>query len=117
MGFIFSILAFFILRGHAKFVAINRFNSYRLLNSILLLTQPFARYSFLSFPGVTSQTVEAKNGSLIWSIPGATLAFSTTADNQYHDSFSTSTSNVATVHDLNTAINNSVATFEPQVVA
>ena len=117
MAFIFLILAFFIIRrSHANFVAISRFNSNGFLYSILLLTQPFVRVSFLSFPGATSQTIETKNGSLIWTIPGATLAFSATTDNQYHDGFSSSTSSVATLHDLNIAINNSVATFEPQVV-
>ena len=120
MGFIFLILAFQFIRSHANFASIflsSRFNSYRFLYSILLFTQTFVKISFLSpflLPGVTSQTVEAKNGSLIWSIPGATLAFSaTTADN--HDIFSSNPSSVVTLHDLNTAINNSVATFEPQV--
>ena len=118
MAFVFLIPAFFIIRrSHANFVAISRFNSYGFLYSILLLTQPFARVHFLSFPGATSQTIETKNGSLIWKIPGATLAFSSaTTDNQYHDGFSSSTSSVVTLHDLNTAINNSVATFEPQVI-
>ena len=113
------ILAFFIRRNAKNFgvFSSSRFNSFGFFFSILIFTQSFVQVSFLPFPqvarGVTAQAVYVNNGSLVWAIPGATLAFSATPG--CHDRFSSDISGTVTLKDLNTAINQSFAIMEPQV--
>ena len=102
---------------HAKIKAIGSY-LYFLLTSLgfyycyLLLSQSFLSLSFLSLPEVSSQTVEAKDGALIWAIPGATLSFNSTSGCEGNINGAVS---IVSQEDLRGAINNTVTLILPQV--
>ena len=71
--------------------------------------------SFTIFDFASGQTVEAKNGALILTVPGAQMTLTSTTDDS-NTTGNTGAVSIASQQDLASAINNSLTALQPQLV-